>query len=234
MQPLDNAGIREAFDELAQRLTKRGVHARIYVAGGAAMALMHDEGRLTRDVDASITFGYEDVIQEVHEIARERGWPTTWLNEQATMYMPPESERHGAIAHERPGLSVVVASVEHMIAMKARSARRTDESDFSRLLTLKDVDSSQTVAEIVSRVFPGEPLGPRQTLWVDEIVRSHCGEVHGVTLPHDDSAFGSAPPVSPVPAVALHPCHHRCGTRVKSTGLPCRLRSGHRGNHRSR
>lgn len=230
-QPLGNADIREAFDELAQRLTKRGVNARIYVAGGAAMALMHDEGRLTRDVDASIMFGYEEVVQEVREIARERGWPTTWLNEPATMYMPPESERHGAIACERPGLSVVVASVEHMIAMKARSARRTDESDFRRLLTLEDVDSSQTVAEIVSRVFPGEQLGPRQTLWVDEMVRSHCDELHGATLPHEDSTFGSAPPVPPV---ALHSGHHRCGTRVKSTGLPCRLRSGHRGNHRSR
>ena len=147
------------------------------------------------------------------------------------MCMPPESERHGAIAYERPGRSVVVASVEHIIAMKARSARRADESDFRRLLTLEDVDSSQTVAEIVSRVFPGEQLGPRQTLWVDKMVRSHCDELHEATFPHEDSTFGLTPPVPPV---ALHSGRHLCGTRVKSTGLPCRLLSRYRGNHRSR
>lgn len=134
MEPLSPAAIRDAFDDLAQRLARSGVVARIDVAGGAAMALLYDESRLTRDVDASISAGYDEVMGAAHEIARERGWPTTWINEQATMYMPPEQDRHGTIACEQPSLSVV-ASVEQMIAMKARSARRADESDLRRLLT---------------------------------------------------------------------------------------------------
>ncbi|MDE0498499.1 MAG: DUF6036 family nucleotidyltransferase [Acidimicrobiaceae bacterium] len=172
MQPLSASEIRDAFDDLAQRLARRGVVARLYVAGGAAMALMYDENRLTRDVDASISAGYDDVMAAAHEIARERGWPTTWINEQATMYMPPEQDRHGEIAYEHPSLSVVVASAEQMIAMKARSARRTDESDLRRLLTHQEISDAEGVDEIVARVFPGEQLGPRQTRWVQEIVRS--------------------------------------------------------------
>ena len=172
MEPLSASGIRGAFDDLAQRLESRAMSARIYVVGGAAMALAYDEKRLTRDVDASIVAGYDEVMQAALEIARERGWPTTWINEQATMYMPPEHDRHGTIAYEQPSLTVVAASVEHMIAMKARSARRTDESDLRRLLTHHGARAVDEVTEIVARVFPDEELGPRQLRWVEQIVSS--------------------------------------------------------------
>lgn len=170
MEPLSASDIRDAFDDLARRLSARGVTARIYVAGGAAMALLYDEHRLTRDIDASISAGYDEVMQAALDISRERGWPSTWINEQATMYMPPERDRHGAIAYEQPGLSVVAASVEHMIAMKARSARRTDESDLRRLLAHRGICAAEEVFDIVAGVFPGETLGPRQQRWVETVV----------------------------------------------------------------
>lgn len=179
VEPLNATDIREALDDLARRLADRGVVARIYVAGGAAMALMYDEHRLTRDVDASISAGYDEVMRATHDIARERGWPTTWINEQATMYMPPEHDRHGAIAYEQPGLSVVAASVEHMIAMKARSARRTDESDFRSLLALGDISTAADVAAIVARVFPGEALGSRHMRWVETIIGTQAASGTG-------------------------------------------------------
>lgn len=176
MEPLSASDIRDAFDDLAGRLAKRNVSARIYVVGGAAMALLYDESRLTRDVDAAIVAGYDEIMRAAGEIARERGWPTTWINEQATAYMPPEHERHGATVYEHPCLSVVAASPQHMIAMKARSARRTDQSDFRRLLALSDIDSHETVKNIVLQVFPGEPLGPRQLRWVEEMIGSHSDD----------------------------------------------------------
>jgi len=178
VEPLSASDIRGAFDDLAERLDSAGVSARIYVAGGAAMALVYDAERLTRDVDASILAGYDEVMSAVHEVARERGWPTTWLNEQATMYMPPQNERIGAIVYERASLSVVAASIEHMIAMKARSARRTDQSDFRRLLALNRIDSPDAVTEIVSQVFPGEALGPRHLRWIEEMTGSLDDDAH--------------------------------------------------------
>lgn len=43
MEPLSAGDIRDALDDLAERLASRGMAARIYVVVGAAMALMYDE-----------------------------------------------------------------------------------------------------------------------------------------------------------------------------------------------
>lgn len=43
--------VRVLFHELSDRLAAQGVHAQLFVVGGAAMALAYDQGCLTRDVD---------------------------------------------------------------------------------------------------------------------------------------------------------------------------------------
>lgn len=48
------------FDELAGRLRQRGVHASIYVVGGAAISMSFDARRATRDIDASVVV--EDTV----------------------------------------------------------------------------------------------------------------------------------------------------------------------------
>ena len=58
------------------------------------MALAYDADRLTRDIDAAVIEGHGPLLGEVRALARERAWPTTWLNEQATSYMPPVPDRH--------------------------------------------------------------------------------------------------------------------------------------------
>lgn len=49
---LDAKDVRGLFLELSERLAVTGVHAQLFVVGGAAMALAYEQGRLTRDVDA--------------------------------------------------------------------------------------------------------------------------------------------------------------------------------------
>ncbi len=49
---LDAEGVQALFQQLSDRLDAVGVHAQLYVVGGAAMALAYDSSRLTRDVDA--------------------------------------------------------------------------------------------------------------------------------------------------------------------------------------
>ena len=97
-------------------------------ASTSRAALLYDENRLTRDVDASIVAGCEEVMAVVREIADERQWPSTWLNEHATAYLPSGSDRRVSVVFEDSHLSVVAASARHMIAWKARSAGRTDEA----------------------------------------------------------------------------------------------------------
>ena len=49
---LDRHGIEDAFRRLGDRLARRGVVADVYVFGGAAMSLVYDSRRATRDIDA--------------------------------------------------------------------------------------------------------------------------------------------------------------------------------------
>ena len=50
----DRSELVALFADLAGRLQRRGVRASIYVVGGAAMALVFDERRATRDVDSVV------------------------------------------------------------------------------------------------------------------------------------------------------------------------------------
>ena len=170
MPLFDEADLREALSELSQRLAAKGVHARIYIAGGAAMALAHTHGRTTRFIDASFEDGYGDVIPLVREIAAERGWPRSWLNDQATPYMPPEHERRGDTVFESTHLTVVAASAEHLLAMKTRSARRTDESDVACLAEHVGVRSAAQAEALFESVFPDERLGARQRAWLTAVL----------------------------------------------------------------
>ena len=102
MEPLSAGELRAALGEVAGRLQRRGRRARIYVVGGAAMALAYEADRLTRDIDAAIVEGHGPLLEEVRAVARERAWPTTWLNEQATAYMPPAPLARGRHCRHRP------------------------------------------------------------------------------------------------------------------------------------
>ena len=70
---MDRSEIVSALEELSEVLNERGVNARIYVVGGAAMSLAFSSRYSTEDVvDAYPT---EDVITVAREIAHRRGLP---------------------------------------------------------------------------------------------------------------------------------------------------------------
>ena len=166
MQTLDVADIRSALSEIAAHMQRRRTRGRLYLAGGAAMMLAYDADRMTVDVDAAIEAGYDALIEAVTAIARRRGWTRSWLNEQATPYMPSPEHRHGTVVFDHPGLTVVAASAEHMLAMKARAARRSDLSDFRRLVDITGINTPQDISAIVAATFDGERLGKRQIDWI--------------------------------------------------------------------
>ena len=163
---LDHAELVEALEELAAVMQRRGERGRIYVAGGAAMILAHAADRLTRDVDAAIQEGYRAVTDSARVVAERRGWPRTWLNEGAVSFMPGRSQRRGTVILDRPALKVVAATSEHMLAMKVKAARAVDEADAELLLREGRYSTLEQVEDLVSAVFPDEPLHERQRRWV--------------------------------------------------------------------
>ena len=53
-QLLDRDALLEPLDALAERLKERGVRASVYVIGGAAISLVFDARRATRDIDSVV------------------------------------------------------------------------------------------------------------------------------------------------------------------------------------
>ena len=94
------------------------------------------------------------MIDSVNEIAAERGWPSTWLNEQATSYMPRGTDHESRVVFDHPALRVLAASPEHLLAMKVMAARRMDVEDTLKLLEQAGASSMDEALEIINRVVP--------------------------------------------------------------------------------
>ena len=117
----------ELLAELDQRLRARGLAAAVFVVGGAALAANHgDRERLTEDVDA-LTRDHV-VMEEARALARERGLPVSWLNSNASMWMPPLPA--GVLdPPATPGLRVTFADDGFLFANKLLAQRAKDVDD---------------------------------------------------------------------------------------------------------
>jgi hypothetical protein len=146
--------LTELLDDLAERLRRAGVRANVYVVGGAAMTLAYRRNRTTHDIDARIDSGHTATVNAVREIARERGLPESWLNEQATSYLPREADARAPTLYNSPYLVVTGASAEHMLAMKLESGRNTDRQDIETLLDHREIRSPEEAVRIHERLFP--------------------------------------------------------------------------------
>ncbi|BDH55788.1 hypothetical protein [Tsukamurella sp. PLM1] len=82
---LTAAQIEELLGALEAELRRRGIEGRIFLVGGAAMALAYNAGRSTGDLDGVLR-PRDEVLDAAHTVATERGLPRTGC--------PTESPRH--------------------------------------------------------------------------------------------------------------------------------------------
>lgn len=162
--------IQRAFQALAAKLERRGIIGHVHVYGGAAMILAYDPTRTaTRDIDAQFSPD-GPIIAAIREIARENGWPTTWLNNQAASYVarhPGEGDR----VFDHPYLQVNVTPPDHLLAMKVLAARPVrDASDLGTLLNHLGIITEAEVWTIVERFFPGTPISSRSRDLVQDLL----------------------------------------------------------------
>ena len=151
---LDRDALIGLLDELARRLERRKVRAQIYLIGGAAMSLAFDRSRTTHDVDARIDAGHGALTEVVQEIARERGLPGTWLNEQATAHIPRARDKRARTVYDSPYLTITGASAEHILAMKLEAGRAADEDDIGTLIGHLGIRSVEEALTLHARLFP--------------------------------------------------------------------------------
>lgn len=173
-QPLlDADAIVQLLTELGARLFTKDIEGRMFIVGGAAMALAFSRSRITRDIDA--VFEPKAVIYaEAEAMALEHGLPSGWLNDGVKGLMPERVQPvEGTVRLSTPGLSVGVASAEYLFAMKAAAARQETDGDDLRLLArLVGVTTSEEALELVEQFYGPHRLSVKTQLLLEDVLAS--------------------------------------------------------------
>ena len=174
---MDADQIRSLLIELGGRLEARGIEARLFLVGGAAMALAFSRRRITRDLDA-VFEPKQEIYEEAAALARERGLPVDWLNDSVKGLMPDrEQPVEGTSSFTAPGIRVGVASPAYLFAMKAQAARQETDGDDLRLLAreLKLRTTAQAL-DLVERFYGANRLSPKTQLIVEAVMAEIAAE----------------------------------------------------------
>jgi len=169
MNVLTRAQIVEALERLDLALGQNGVHAELYLVGGAVMCLALDARASTKDVDGWFT--ETRVVREAAAaVAAEMGLPSDWLNDAAKAYVPEAAvfERWRSLAN----LDISVADDRTLLAMKCAAARtEEDAGDISILAGRLGLTSARDVLAVVMAFYPVARLPVRTQLLVEEMFR---------------------------------------------------------------
>lgn len=165
MTRLDRDDLIAGLRDLAARARRAGLASiTIELIGGAALRLAYFDRATTVDIDARLSPQHE-LAPIIHEIARDRGWPTNWINSDAVQFIP----RWGRDVHWRPLLvepdvSIVVASAEALLAMKLHATQHRgnrDIGDVAKLLAIVGVASVAEAERLYGEFYPGDEFTAR-------------------------------------------------------------------------
>lgn len=145
--------IDRLFRLLEQELDRRGVAASIYVVGGAAIALRHDDARRTADVDARVVPEAE-VLAAAEVVASAEGVPPGWLNQRAVAWIPKGAGRR--TSPPAAGLDIAIATPETLLAMKLVASRNRDLADIRLLAEDLGLTDARSMADLVREQYGDE------------------------------------------------------------------------------
>jgi len=160
----DRDKIVELLTELGRRLSAKGVSGRLYVVGGAAMALELDTRRATRDIDA-IFHPPTSVADEAASMAADLGLPLGWLSAAAQAFIPLPDEDPVSIDVE--GLQVAVSSPANLLALKMAAGCPQDIPDLVVLFRHLKIKSPEQAVAMAERMYGGDSVvlsEPRESL----------------------------------------------------------------------
>jgi hypothetical protein len=160
----DRDKIIELVTELGRRLSAKGVAGRLYIVGGAAMALEFDTRRTTRDIGA-IFHPPTTVADEAASMAAELGLPPGWLSAAAQAFIPlPDQD---PVSLDVEGLQVAISSPANLLAMKMAAGRPQDITDLVVLFRHLKIRSPEQAVDIAERMYGGDSVvlsEPRESL----------------------------------------------------------------------
>ena len=160
----DRDTIIELLTELGRRLSAKGVAGRLYVVGGAAMALEFDTRRTTRDIDA-VLHPRTTVADEAASMALDLGLPPGWLSDAAQPFIPLPDDDPVSFGVE--GLQIAVSSAANLLAMKMAAGRPQDITDLVVLFRHLKIRSPEQAVDLAERMYGGDSVvlsEPRESL----------------------------------------------------------------------
>ena len=166
--------IRRLFDALEAELGRRGVGASMYVVGGAAIALAHEAGRRTQDVDAALV-PRDPVLEAAAVVADAEGIPSSWLNTDAAWWIPSATTTAAEPAPIK-GLRIEIASPQVLLAMKLVASRNRDLPDIKLLAESISVTTAREMADLVQEQYGEDQLQAvhggyeDMLLWCEQLV----------------------------------------------------------------
>jgi len=150
--------VDDLLRELVRRLQQSDLAAGIRVVGGAAIALMNDQRRTTRDIDAALHPA--DVVKAAAaDVALAQGLPVDWLNDAALAYIPPVGADDWIEVVREGSVTISIGSPQMLLAMKLYANRgRRDADDIDYLLGVCGVTTVQDAQEIYERYHSQDVL----------------------------------------------------------------------------
>ncbi|MEE2951259.1 MAG: hypothetical protein VYD57_08390 [Pseudomonadota bacterium] len=153
----DKARLIEALERLGNDLLARGLFIELAVYRGSAIVLQFDWGRSTEYVDPVVREGYDEhaLGVSVAVVARQMGLEGDWLNNAVGMYTPlgENDDLFDVMGNYpmtgTPGLRVLTAKPQYLLAMKLQALRNIDRGD-------KDLDDARALASHLAIDDEGE------------------------------------------------------------------------------
>lgn len=143
--------VRLLLKEFARRLARLNRHIGVRVVGGAAVSLHGFDRRPTYDVDA-VVLPWEAAEAVISEMAVEFGLQATWLNDSAKFATPAVGLEDWCEVLRIDDVTVSIASLELLLAMKLYANRASrDWDDIHFLLDACDIRSVEQAQEIYER-----------------------------------------------------------------------------------
>jgi len=135
MHELSKDEMLQYFEEINNRLAADGEHGEIVIAGGAALTLVFNARKSTRDIDA-IFHPAQDMRKIIEGIAKDYILSSDWLNDGVKGFITDKMKFEEHLIYSN--LTVFNIDAAGLLAMKLTSAR-VDSKDMDDSIFLMEV-----------------------------------------------------------------------------------------------
>jgi len=151
-------------------------HHDLLIAGGAAIALLWDDRRVTNDVDIVSEGVTPHLRTAVSRVACDYGLEPDWFNDAAKLHAPALRVDEPILVFEGARLRVYAAPAGYVLAMKLVSGRDVDKEDIPALLRASGLQSREELYRLVEDAYPLGVLTAGTGYIIDQAWEKHVGQ----------------------------------------------------------